>query len=97
MAATAGTAEAAQTRPRLAVAAALLLNPVLGALYAWSVFVAPLEAALGAPRAEVSLVFSIAIVAFTAGMLLTRSPAASRRRLADPCPPLAYWSWGWQC
>jgi len=71
MAATVGTAHAVGVRPGLAVAAALLLNPVLGALYAWSVFVAPLEAALGAPRAEVSLVFSIAVVAFTAGMLLT--------------------------
>ena len=70
---TAGVADAAsdRVRPGLAVAAALLLNPALGALYAWSVFVAPLEGALGAPRAEISLVFSVAIVAFTAGMLLT--------------------------
>lgn len=64
-------AAAAGSRPGFAVAAALLLNPALGALYAWSVFVAPLEAALAAPRAEISLVFSVAIVAFTGGMLLT--------------------------
>lgn len=61
----------AEARPGFAVAAALLLNPALGALYAWSVFVAPLETALAAPRAEISLVFSVAIVAFTSGMLLT--------------------------
>ena len=69
---TTGLADVAsrRARPACAVAAALLLNPVIGALYAWSVFVAPLEAALGAPRAEISLVFSVAIVAFTAGMLL---------------------------
>jgi MFS family permease len=74
----AGATEAvpARVRPGLAVAAALLLNPALGALYAWSVFVAPLEAALNAPRAEISLVFSIAVVAFTSGMLL--APQAYR-------------------
>ena len=46
----------------------LLLNSSMGSLYAWSVFVSPLERELMAGRAEVSFVFSAAVVAFTGGV-----------------------------
>lgn len=46
------------------VAGALAMNLALGALYAWSVFVAPLEAAFGWTRAETSNVFIIAAAVF---------------------------------
>ena len=67
-----------------AIAAAVLLMTVLGSLYSWSVFILPLERALEATRAEVSLVFSIATLTFTAGMLVTPLlyPRLSPARLA---------------
>jgi MFS family permease len=54
-----------------AIAAAIVLMTVLGSLYSWSVFIIPLEEGLKASRAEVSLVFSFATLAFTAGMMIT--------------------------
>lgn len=63
-------------RPRLALAAAAVFNPALGSLYAWSIFLVPLEAAYGVSRAELSGVFSVAVVCFTLGM--TFAPAAYR-------------------
>jgi MFS transporter, OFA family, oxalate/formate antiporter len=56
-------------RPWLAATAALIIMASIGALYAWSVFVAPLESALGASRSAISAVFSLAVAAFTLGML----------------------------
>lgn len=53
----------------------------MGSLYAWSVFVAPLEARLGASRAEISSVFSLAIVCFTLAMLFG---AALHRYVSAP-------------
>jgi OFA family oxalate/formate antiporter-like MFS transporter len=46
------------------VAGALLMNLALGTLYAWSVFVAPLEQQFGWKRAETSMVFTIAVTVF---------------------------------
>ena len=63
-------------RSRLAFAAAIALNPALGSLYAWSIFLEPLEAALSVQRAELSVVFSVAVVFFTLGM--TFGPAVYR-------------------
>jgi hypothetical protein len=60
----------------LAIAAATVLNLPLGSLYAFSVFLKPLEASLGVTRAELSFVFGLASVAFTAGMNL--APALFR-------------------
>jgi MFS family permease len=40
------------------------MNLALGTLYAWSVFVAPLEARFGWKRADTSMVFTIAVVVF---------------------------------
>jgi OFA family oxalate/formate antiporter-like MFS transporter len=46
------------------VAGGVLMNLALGSLYAWSVFVAPLEREFGWTRAQTSLVFTIAVVTF---------------------------------
>ena len=40
------------------------MNLALGSLYAWSVFVAPLEKQFGWERAGTSMVFTIAVVVF---------------------------------
>jgi MFS transporter, OFA family, oxalate/formate antiporter len=52
------------------VAAATALNAPLGSLYAFSVFLKPLEALLGLGRADLALVFAVASGGFGAGMLL---------------------------
>jgi MFS family permease len=44
---------------------------VLGSLYSWSVFILPLEDRLQVSRADVSLIFSLATLTFTIGMLVT--------------------------
>jgi OFA family oxalate/formate antiporter-like MFS transporter len=46
------------------VAGGLSMNLALGTLYAWSVFVAPLEKQFGWKRADPSMVFTIAVVVF---------------------------------
>ena len=48
----------------LAVAGGVSMNLALGSLYAWSVFVTPLEAEFGWTRTQISWVFTIAIVTF---------------------------------
>jgi hypothetical protein len=48
----------------LPVVGGLLMNLALGSLYAWSVFVPPLEREFGWSRAETSWVYTIAIVCF---------------------------------
>jgi OFA family oxalate/formate antiporter-like MFS transporter len=49
---------------------ALLMTLALGTLYAWSVFVAPLENEFGWKRAQTSNVFTIAVVAFATSLLI---------------------------
>lgn len=46
------------------VVGGLLMNLALGTLYAWSIFVAPLEKEFGWKRADVSFVFSIVVFVF---------------------------------
>ena len=53
-----------------AVIAAVVIMFSIGALYAWSVFIEPLESQLRIPRATTSLVFSLATCCFTVSMLL---------------------------
>ncbi len=48
----------------LAVVGGVSMNLALGSLYAWSVFIAPLEAEFGWTRTQTSWVFTIAIVTF---------------------------------
>lgn len=52
------------------VAGGVLINLALGSLYAWSVFVAPLEREFGWKRAETSLVFTVAVVTFALTFIL---------------------------
>ncbi len=56
--------------PWRAIAAATALNAPLGSLYAFSVFLQPLEALLGLSRADLALVFALASAGFGAGMVL---------------------------
>ncbi len=70
-------------RVALAITALVALNLPLGTIYAFSVFLRPLEAELGLTRAELSFVFGCAVVAFTVGMNL----APALYRLA-PAPVL---------
>jgi OFA family oxalate/formate antiporter-like MFS transporter len=53
-----------------AIAAATALNAPLGSLYAFSVFLQPLEALLGLTRADLALVFALAAAGFGGGMIL---------------------------
>ena len=53
-----------------AVAAATALNAPLGSIYAFSVFLKPLESLLGLSRADLAFVFALAAAAFAAGMNL---------------------------
>ena len=50
--------------------AATVLNVPFGSLYAFSVFLKPLEALLGVSRADLAFVFALASAGFGAGMLL---------------------------
>lgn len=56
-------------RQALAAVAAVLVMAAVGTLYAWSIFVEPIEARFSQSRAATSLIFSTATVAFTIGML----------------------------
>ena len=51
-----------------AIAAATALNLPLGTLYAFSVFLKPVEALLGIGRTEMSFVFALATITLTVGM-----------------------------
>ena len=55
-------------RSAAALFAATVVNLPFGTLYAFSVFLKPMEALLGATRAEMSLVFGLATVTLTIGM-----------------------------
>jgi OFA family oxalate/formate antiporter-like MFS transporter len=52
------------------VVGGLSMNLALGSLYAWSVFVAPLEKEFGWKRAQTSTVFTIAVVVFALSFIL---------------------------
>jgi OFA family oxalate/formate antiporter-like MFS transporter len=54
----------------LPIVGGVSLNLALGSLYAWSVFVLPLEKEFGWNRAQTSWVFTIAIVAFAATFIV---------------------------
>ena len=55
-------------RSTAALVAATVVNLPFGTLYAFSVFLTPMEALLGATRAEMSFVFGLATVTLTLGM-----------------------------
>lgn len=60
-----------------ALAAATALNLPFGTLYAFSVFLRPLEELLGVGRAQMSIVFALATITLTAGMVA--APAVYRQ------------------
>ena len=64
-------------RAPAALAAATALNLPFGTLYAFSVFLKPLEALLGVGRAEMSGVFALATITLTGGMVV--APPIYRR------------------
>ena len=79
------------TRLWAAIAAVTVLNLPLGSIYAFSVFLKPIEAELGLARSELSLVFGLASVGFTVGMLLApyAYAIASAPRLVALCTAAA--------
>jgi OFA family oxalate/formate antiporter-like MFS transporter len=64
-------------RAAAAIAAATALNLPFGTLYAFSVFLKPMEALIGVGRAQMSFVFALATITLTLGMVL--APAIYRR------------------
>jgi OFA family oxalate/formate antiporter-like MFS transporter len=52
------------------VVGGLMMNLALGSLYAWSVFVAPLEKEFGWKRADTSMVFTWAVVVFAISFII---------------------------
>src|SRR5438045_4988533 len=52
------------------VVGGVLMNLALGSLYAWSVFVAPLEKEFGWKRTQTSLTYTIAIVTFALSFMV---------------------------
>ncbi len=69
-------------RTAVALAAATVLNLPFGTIYAFSVFLKPMEALLGIGRAQMSLVFALATITLTLGMNLAP-------RLYRALPPAA--------
>ena len=59
------------------------MNLALGSLYAWSVFVLPLEKEFGWTRAQTSRVYTIAVVTFAATFIL--AGRIQDRRGPRPC------------
>jgi MFS transporter, OFA family, oxalate/formate antiporter len=57
-----------RNRGAAAIAAATALNLPLGTLYAFSVFLKPVEALLGVGRTQMSFVFALATITLTVGM-----------------------------
>ncbi|MFM9942080.1 MAG: MFS transporter [Hyphomicrobiaceae bacterium] len=60
-----------RSRPWASVLAATLVGLPLGSIYAFSVFLTPLETLLDAKRSELSLVFGLSTVCYTLGALIT--------------------------
>jgi MFS family permease len=73
-------------RAPAALAAATALNLPFGTLYAFSIFLKPIEALIGVGRAQMSFVFALATVTLTLGMVLAPS---IYRRFSPPLIALA--------
>ena len=69
-------------RTAAAIAAATVLNLPFGTIYAFSVFLKPMEAMLAIGRADMSFVFALATISLTVGMNL--APALYRRMAPAP-------------
>jgi OFA family oxalate/formate antiporter-like MFS transporter len=53
------------SRPHITLAASMLVTFALGSVHAFSVFILPLESLLGLARSQISLIYSLALVAIT--------------------------------
>ena len=62
----------------------MLVTFVLGSVHAFSVLIVPLEQALGATRAEVSLIYSFALLALVAALAVVST------RLGQPAERSAH-------
>jgi OFA family oxalate/formate antiporter-like MFS transporter len=62
-----------EASPWRVLAASTALNAPIGSLYAFSVFLQPLEALLGLTRADLAFVFGLAAAAFGVGMMVAPS------------------------
>jgi OFA family oxalate/formate antiporter-like MFS transporter len=83
-------------RTAAAIAAATVLNLPFGTIYAFSVFLRPMEAMLGIGRAQMSLVFALATISLTVGMnaapwLYRRLPAVALLLAAGACSAAGLW------
>ena len=79
-----------------AIAAATVLNLPFGTIYAFSVFLRPMEAMLGIGRTQMSLVFALATISLTVGMnaapwLYRRLPAVALVLAAGACSAAGLW------
>jgi OFA family oxalate/formate antiporter-like MFS transporter len=63
----------AEASPWRVLAASTALNAPIGSLYAFSVFLQPLETLLGLTRADLAFVFALAAAAFGVGMMVAPS------------------------
>ncbi|HEX4996010.1 MAG TPA: MFS transporter, partial [Methylomirabilota bacterium] len=63
----------AEASPWRVLAASTALNAPIGSLYAFSVFLQPLEALLGLTRADLAFVFALAAAGFGVGMMVAPS------------------------
>ncbi|MFZ9405962.1 MAG: MFS transporter [Burkholderiaceae bacterium] len=70
------------SRGALVLLAATVVNLPFGTVYAFSVFLKPMESLLGIGRTDMALVFSLASICLTAGMLI--GPALYRRLAPVP-------------
>lgn len=79
------------------LAGGLSMNLALGTLYAWSVFVAPLESQFGWKRADTSMVFTIAASIFGLSFVMPALyHAGSNVVLLYPAVFVVYWCYGSQ-
>ena len=67
-----------QQRSALALAAATVLNLPFGTIYAFSVFLKPMEAMLAIGRTQMAFVFSLASICLTAGSTRSLRPRQAR-------------------
>jgi MFS transporter, OFA family, oxalate/formate antiporter len=59
------------------IAASILIMLCSGAVYAWSIFVAPLQAEFGFSNTQTQIVYGLIIALFTVGMLFVNKSYAA--------------------
>ena len=72
-----GVARSARGRLFVTLTAATILNLPFGTIYAFSVFLKPMEALLAISRTQMSVVFGLATITLTLGMNLAPQPGTA--------------------